>query len=136
MTQDTSPGAAEMAAYRWVTENPPGLDPVCGDAGYPTEIEDQRIRHWFDETKVSYDSFVGLMAYTRERWKYPDYWTELVDRDGNVFYQISTGGWSGNEQLWAALESTIAYWIMFVSHRRGGHYVLELKSSLKERNGN
>ena len=120
---------AESAALKWVTDNPPGLDPICGDEGYPTEIELQRIKHWNDDDKLTRGSLIGLMEYTRARWKYADmgYWQQELDKDGTVFYSISTGGWSGNEELMAAIHESMVWFICFESHFRGGHYTFTIK---------
>lgn len=120
----------EQAAYDWTLANPPGLDPVCGDNGYPTEIELQRIEHWFDDKPTDWnESLIGLITYVRERWNYRDWgWHEADDKDGTRFYSISTGGWSGNESLMSAMEKNWVFWaLMFDSHRAGGHYILKLK---------
>lgn len=98
---------------------------MLGANGYPHEQEIQRIINW--DLKARQD-FVDLLAYIHERWRYADsgYWTETVDRNGVVFFAISTAGWSGNEDLIEALRETLLWWICFESHFRGGHYLLKL----------
>lgn len=136
MAQDIRDEAAEAtaAAYTWILANKPGLDPVRGDNGYPTEIELQRIEHWFDETPTDWnESLLELITYVRERWNYRDWgWHEATDKDGTHYYTISTGGWSGNEDLIGSLQKCWVFWqLMFEAHRAGGHYILKLKP-LKE----
>lgn len=85
---------------------------------YPTDDDLQRIREW------GHTDFTGLMQFVRERWKYADcgYWTQ-DDRE----YAISTGGWSGNEELLGAMRENQMFWLCcWVSSRRGGHYEFEL----------
>lgn len=105
-------------------------DPVLGSDGYPHDIEVQRIISWRIRNR---DDVLALVAYVKRRWTYADvgYWTEVVDRDGTVHLMMSTGGWSGNEDLVDALESSIAWGLCFDSHRRGGHYVLVVPTTLR-----
>lgn len=75
-----------------------------------------------------------LMAYVRRRWQYADagYWKESVTF-GNYdemidCYNISTGGWSGNEELISALRQNVMAWsLCWVQERRGGHYIFEIR---------
>jgi len=97
----------------------------CWDEdGYPTEEFLDSIRNWSWK-----NSFVDLMAHIKPYWKYSDfgYWTQ----DGDT-YSISTGGWSGNEDIIRALKENGIFWsICWYSSRRGGHYEFEIKE-LKE----
>jgi hypothetical protein len=70
-----------------------------------------------------------LMDYVKARWSYPEYWAEedIEDFGRHREYTISTGGWSGNESLVAALEQNLGFTILAPwSWRRGGHYVYRL----------
>lgn len=43
-------------------------------------------------------------------------------------YRISTGGWSGNEELLMALQANHMAWTWtWISSRVGGHYVFEVR---------
>lgn len=105
----------------------PSGDPLRGDDGYPHDIELQRISTWPATTMAD---LRALMDYVKERWSYPRFWEEeVIEEYGRPIrqYTISTGGWSGNESLIAALEantmwSIIAPW----SWRRGGHFVYRI----------
>ena len=55
--------------------------------GYPTEDELKRIEEW------DWRDPIGLMEYVYSLWKYADWGWK---REGNC-YDISTGGWSGND---------------------------------------
>lgn len=82
---------------------------------YPEESELEKIASWPDS------DLRGLMDYVHDRWKYADvgFWTEENGR-----YEISTGGWSGNESLIEALQEHPIFWDWWwYSSRRGGHYV-------------
>lgn len=101
--------------------------------GYPDEDELERIRGW--ELKARTD-FVEALAFVRERWMYPDYWREIPgwfdDSNKRVTrYEISTGGWSGNEDLMSAMQDNRVLWLFcWVQSRRGGHYVFELSEEM------
>lgn len=87
--------------------------------GYPEEHELKKITEW------EYRDFAGLMEYVEELWKYADfgYW-----KKGRKYYYISTGGWSGNESIIGALMENTMFWACcWVSSKRGGHYVFEIR---------
>lgn len=83
---------------------------------YPTDEEIEKIRKW------DYHDFNGLMEFVRDRWSYPQYWYELK-KNNKTRYEISTGGWSGNEDLIQALEENMIFWSMcWEFSKRGGRY--------------
>jgi putative alpha-1,2-mannosidase len=101
----------------------PAQDPIRGNDGYPHEIELRRVRAW------AYDDPAGLFAYLRRRWQYADsgYWAQR----GSTF-QISTGGWSGNEDLIGAMSDNHMFWsLCWVSSKRGGHYQFQIPAALR-----
>ena len=98
----------------------PADDPILGEDGYPSEAELQRIREWPWE-----GGFRSLMDYVRRRWQYAEhgYWTQRGDH-----FEISTGGWSGNESIIGALEANQMFSMLCpLSWRRGGHYVYDVQ---------
>lgn len=98
-------------------------DPILGDDGYPTEIELYRIKTWDPR------DLVGLFLYLRERWYHqPHAWRQL----DNLF-SVSTAGWSGNEDLVAALQANRPAWALtWRQSRRGGHYEFEIPKEMFE----
>lgn len=130
----------EVAAREWVATTPPKDDPLLGDDGYPSEIELQRIATWFDNLMPHTDWWSEMLAladYVKARWQYADmgYWQEIDDRDGARFLRISTGGWSGNEDLVGHLMDTPFGMISFESESRGGHYLFKVRKTTKESDG-
>lgn len=102
-------------------------DPVLGDDGYPTDAELDRIKNWPGLTQ---EDGIALMAYIHERWKYDQWgWEEIEDRFGARFYELHTGGWSGNEDLESALESTLLGLMALQSYQRGGHFLFVFKKT-------
>jgi hypothetical protein len=84
---------------------------------YPSEDELNRIEQW--EIKTDKD-FTELMAFVKSIWNY----TEWGWHEKNGVYRISTGGWSGNEDIIRSLQENLMFWLMYwYSSRRGGHYV-------------
>jgi hypothetical protein len=81
---------------------------------YPSEGELLTIRMW------KWDDLDGLMDFIRGIWAYADWgWKQ----EGGT-YNISTGGWSGNEDVIEAMESNRMWWANYWhSSRRGGHYI-------------
>jgi hypothetical protein len=101
-------------------------DDMLDDDGYPTAAAEKTIAAW------SYTDFRGLMEYVRQAWHFGDWgWNESDETiDGKAVrrYNISTGGWSGNETLIDALQDNRLFWMMcWQQSRRGGHYVFEIR---------
>lgn len=92
---------------------------------YPTDEQLEVIKKW------NISDLHGLMEYIREIWEFADWgWKQ----DGGTYY-ISTGGWSGNEDIIEAMQSNHMWWFMFWEQsKRGGHYIFEtIGDSLKRR---
>jgi len=99
-------------------------EPMLEDDGYPSEAELERIAGW-DPHDVA-----GWLDYVRERWRWAEdgYWNQ-----GPATLAMSTGGWSGNEDLVGAMQRNVPLWmILWESSRRGGHYQLDLTRIAKE----
>ncbi len=93
---------------------------------YPCDEEIERVKKWEFHGP---DSFVQFMAFVRLIGKYwpssdPFGWDEdPVTRT----YNISTGGWSGNEAILGAMQDNLTFWMVcWQEHRRGGHYIFQL----------
>lgn len=90
------------------------------DDGYPTEDSLSRLA---EAPCLNNEEFVQIMDQIREVWWHPDYFTKLVDRNGRTHYMVSTGGWSGNEDLIGAMQRNTLLWMLhFQSVHSGGHY--------------
>lgn len=51
----------------------------------------------------------------------------LFEEETILKYSISTGGWSGCEDVMEALRQNFIFWALnWVSHYRGGHYTFEI----------
>jgi hypothetical protein len=87
---------------------------------YPTAEELDRLRTWPS------DDPVGFLEYARSLWWAQEWgWPEF--RSDQMFTSASTGGWSGNEEIVAAMQASVALWDrVFFYVRRGGHYMFHL----------
>jgi len=103
--------------------------PLLDEDGYPTTDALEIIELW------SYDDPTGWFEFIKQLWNMVEWGWEVtrqphpnrpevaVDR-----YYISTGGWSGNEDVIRAMMSNKMLWsFTWVSSRRGGHYVFEVE---------
>jgi hypothetical protein len=102
---------------------------LLDDNGYPTDDALQIIRIWHWSDPKGWFSFIKIIWYVSS-WGWHELETEhSYKKDEKVYqYHTSTGGWSGNESIIQAMQDNIMMWhLNWVSSRRGGHYVFELK---------
>jgi hypothetical protein len=97
------------------------------DGEYPTEAAVERVRSW---PAPANGDWSPLLGFVRDIWKYADagFWHEEPAPRGGTTYRISTGGWSGNEEIAAALRGNQMFWMMcWAESRRGGHYTFQVR---------
>jgi hypothetical protein len=102
---------------------------LLDDDGYPTQaaLDIVQTWHWMDAR--------GWFEFIKSIWNLSSWgWHEsTVENDYNPDkvmrqYDISTGGWSGNEAIIEAMQANGWMWhLNWVQSRRGGHYIFELK---------
>ena len=91
------------------------LEPTFDRDGYPTEATLERVQSWPLE-----DDLEAGVRFIQQAWSYPERFVEVKP---GVWY-VSTGGWSGNEDLIAAWRRNFLLWSQwFVLHGRGGHFI-------------
>lgn len=106
------------------TPDPKHGPPEFDFHGYPTDRTLATIREW------EAGDCAGLLNFVISAWRYPDYVSRSKDEDGDMLH-LSTGGWSGNEDLIAAMEENAVWWVLhWWSSRRGGHHVFRLRGAL------
>lgn len=89
--------------------------------GYPTEDELRRIKEW----DVCSD-LMGLLRFIEDLWFYSDRFILKGKRVLRLY--LSTGGWSGNEDIIIALEENFVFWTCFWQKSTiGGHYWFKFK---------
>jgi hypothetical protein len=88
---------------------------------YPTEEELKKIEEWQKD-------YPALMEFIHEIWEFADWGWEEKKLKNAIRYNISTIGWSGNEDIIEAMAKNWVFWILcWVQSRRGGHYIFEVK---------
>jgi hypothetical protein len=109
---------------------------MADEEGYPTKEELERIRTW-PSTDLR-----GWFAYIKEAghwWPTEAFgWSEHDGIDDFKrplhMYRISTGGWSGNEEIIQAMhENWMCWYTTWQEHRRGGHYAFSIPAELDRR---
>ena len=97
---------------------------MLDDDGYPTDEALELISNWDVKDIPGWFAFVqSLWALTQ--WKIEDATHDITDRP-ITRYTMSTGGWSGNEDLIGAMQRNWLMWnVTWVQSRRGGHYIFE-----------
>jgi uncharacterized phage protein (TIGR01671 family) len=100
-------------------------DLYLDEDGYPTDLALTLIKEANPFEKNPHD----LMDFVKGLWQYTDWgWSEKKKKnyDGKkaILYSISTGGWSGNEDIISALKNNKNFfWTLYWQESRvGGHY--------------
>ena len=91
---------------------------------YPDPREMRTIRVWKFTKPGSFEEFMEYVRTTGKYWcdSHPFGWWQR----GRTYW-VSTGGWSGNEEILSAMQSNFMFWATsWVSVRRGGHYVFTI----------
>jgi hypothetical protein len=94
---------------------------LSDNEGYPTQEACDLITGWPPEK-----GYTRLMDMVHDLWAYARAggWTETPVADFGIQYEISTGGWSGNEDLIQALKQNHLFWAScWSSSQRGGHFI-------------
>jgi len=97
--------------------------------GYPTEaaLEIVRIWHW-SEARGWFDFIKSIWHMSSWGWRESEADHEYIKDKKVHLYNISTGGWSGNESIIDEMRKTNMLWhLNWVQWRRGGHFIFELK---------
>lgn len=94
--------------------------PTFNKLGYPTDETLNVIEFW----KFPFD---GLWDFIKEAWN-----TQYGQiKESKNLLKFSTGGWSGNEDIIAAMQNNTAFWSMYwkASVRGGIEIFREVKSN-------
>lgn len=97
---------------------------------YPTEQALRAIAEWDGDMP-------GWFALIKMSWWSPEWgWREERSTDEITDapltrYRISTGGWSGNEDIIEAMQKSLGWFFSWVQSRRGGHYIFEVPDALE-----
>lgn len=99
---------------------------------YPSDAALERIKAWDFNTPLEWFAYIkqaGNWWPDPEPWGWSEEDVFADDFDGKRRrFHISTGGWSGNEDILSAMEENFMLWgLTWQSSRRGGHYVFEVR---------
>lgn len=83
---------------------------------YPGDDDLARLRVWDMADPM------GWLAYARTLWWAPERGWPSEDFSGAV--HVSTGGWSGNEEIVTAMQANALWGACFLRYTAGGHYDL------------
>ena len=104
------------------------MDEYLDTDGYPTDEALDKIRDW------DYNDATGWLNFIKSIWWATDWgWTEstgtnVILNEPQYEYHISTGGWSGNEEIIDAMRKNYILWnLAWYEHRRGGHYIFAIR---------
>ena len=102
------------------------LEVVCED-GYPTPDSLEELRRAADQA-LTWQVQVRVCECVCEALEATGYGTirKLAD-DRGVTYHLVTGGWSGCEDVIAAIEGTLLWACCWESSHRGGLFVLRVE---------
>jgi len=95
---------------------------------YPSRKVLQTIKNWLD-------SLGGLLCFVIDEWN-TDFGKATISLlpHNHFQYDFFTGGWSGNEDLIAALSKNFYAWSqLWESSHRGGRFVFVLKNNESEK---
>lgn len=103
------------------------------DGEYPSEAS---VAALAGLSLVDYAACELVLAKLQSVWRWDDYFKRGPARRVKGHpdwaprrkWRVSTGGWSGHEDLIEALRQATGFWALcFWSERRGGHYVFETR---------
>ena len=90
---------------------------------YPSDEQLDQITKWEFKAPGDFDRFMAFVKSIGNWWPQELFGWKQEGRD----FWISTGGWSGNESILAAMEQNMIFWMVcWQEHARGGHYKFTL----------
>ena len=101
---------------------------MLDEDGYPTDDALILIQNWHWSDDKGWFEFINSIWYLKS-WGWHEGECEDYGGEMSYRYHISTGGWSGNEDIIRAMQDTQMLWATtWVQSRRGGHYIFELRN--------
>lgn len=91
--------------------------------GYPTE----KFYKWAESIKWEYDGLMDITQTIIDCWHMADWGVYLKGKyRGHRTLYLHTGGWSGNEDIIAAMRDTMWWTLCWRNHIHGGHYAFSI----------
>lgn len=85
---------------------------------YPTDKDLSLIRNWDNIQNPK-----GWFDLIHDLWDNPEFGWKVENSGRHTIYRISTGGWSGNEDIIEAMSESIMWPFTWEQSKRGGHFV-------------
>lgn len=98
--------------------------------GYPDQEELDRVRKWKIE---SWQNALDLVEYIEGLWRWKEHCDLQETGPGLRELILSTGGWSGNEDIIEALADSMFWTLFWRQSSRGGHYVFKIDAAIFRR---
>jgi len=93
---------------------------------YPSEEALEFVKN-FDVKKFG---CLALAEFIENIWWNPEFGFSITDGEKKKTLRLSTGGWSGNEEIICVMKENVIFWsICWVLTRRGGHYEFEIETT-------
>lgn len=100
--------------------------------GYPTEEELDLIRKWPHDARSWFEYIHECWHMAEWGWEEEELQADPGDAEERG-YHISTGGWSGNEEIIDAMRANRVLWgLTWWSSRRGGHYEFRVAEEARD----
>jgi hypothetical protein len=102
---------------------------MLDEDGYPTQASLDIIKLWHWTDAKGWFKFIESLWHLKSfGWAEGEAPHDFVKDEIVYLYEISTAGWSGNEEIIRAMQENDFMWeLNWVQSRRGGHYIFELK---------
>ena len=110
-----------------MTINELNLDSLFSENGYPS----QHLLDFFETyLPLKEESMTPFLDILKKVWWCSDGLMEINEKEGKQILSLSTGGWSGNEEIIASLlkNAALRYTrLYYIQWNAGGHYKFEIK---------
>ena len=92
---------------------------------YPSEVTFRRIREYLGPVSLFFDELKKIWHPAGWGWRESIGYSGMRKKVRR--FEISTGGWSGNEDMIAAMRRNFFLWhLSWVQQRVGGHFIFEV----------
>lgn len=96
--------------------------------GYPTDAALDKIAHWEGDLTEIFEFIHSIWHLKSWGWHSEETNDDILKDRKVIRYDISTAGWSGNEDIIRAMQENFWLWhLTWVQSRRGGHYIFQIK---------
>jgi hypothetical protein len=102
---------------------------IVDEDGYPTHYALERISKWPFIDLENCFQFIKTIWHFAPHWGWDERFEPHEFRKNQTVkrYYISTGGWSGNENIISSMKNNHMLWACtWVQSKRGGHHIFEL----------